>query len=182
MLAPDVEAPDVVQATVVGFSDERVHAPDVIVSRLRDRPGDDRLDRRSDAERVGQDDRALNCAQFVHLRGAGELAEGVADEHGPGHLVPEQVAGVRQDGGHARAHAVALDDRRVADADAGDIGNRVVGARLENSRPDAEIACAGPIGLAPMNQRRTNHERPNDEKHSLHGPEIIAPAVARVYR
>jgi hypothetical protein len=68
----------------------------------------------------------------------------------------------------------------VADADATDVCNRVVGPRLENPGPDTEIARAGAICLAPMNQRRTDHERPGDEKHSLHSPEIIAPAFARV--
>ena len=39
---------------------------------------------RADAEGVGEHDRRLDRAELVDLRGAGELAEGVADEHGAG--------------------------------------------------------------------------------------------------
>ncbi len=49
VLARDVQAADVVQAAVVGFADQRVDRPDVLVAGLRERPPDDGVD--GDADR-----------------------------------------------------------------------------------------------------------------------------------
>ena len=62
-------------------------------------------------ERVGEDDRRFDRAELLDLRRAGELAEGVADEHRAGDLVLEEIAAVRQDRRHAGADGVALDER-----------------------------------------------------------------------
>ncbi len=94
----------------------------------------------ADAERVGEHDRRLDGAEFVHLRRARQLAEGVADEHGAGHLLLEHVAAVRHDGGDTRAHGVAGVQRDVADPHAGDVGDGVAGPRREDARRHTEIA------------------------------------------
>ena len=144
MLARDVQAADVVEAAVVGLADERVDRAHLLVARLRERVAHDRIHRRADAERVGQDDRRLDRAELVDLRRAGELAERVADEHRPGHLVLKDVAAVRHDRGDAGAHAVALDDGRVPDAHARHVGDRVQRARLVHTRRDAQVARPRP--------------------------------------
>src|SRR5262249_9028346 len=64
-------------------------------------------------------------AELRDLSRSGNFAERIADEDGAGDLLLEHVAAVRHDGGHAGAHRVALHDRRVADADALDVGDRV---------------------------------------------------------
>ena len=58
-------------------------------------------------KRVGERDRRFDRAELVDLRRAGELAEGVADEHRARHLLLKHIAGVRHDDGDAGANAVA---------------------------------------------------------------------------
>jgi hypothetical protein len=47
---------------------------------------------------------------------------------------------VREDDGDARARVVARDDGRVADADAGDVGDRVERPRRQGPDLDPEVA------------------------------------------
>jgi hypothetical protein len=84
----------------------------------------------------------------VDLRRPRELAEGVPDEDAARDLVAEDVARVRKDGGHARANAVALDDREVADAHPGDVGDRVEGAGRKDAGGQADVTGAR-AGLRP---------------------------------
>lgn len=62
----------------------------------------------------------------------------VGDERGGAPRLPEQVLTRRDDRCHTGAHA-ALDDGRVADAHAVDIGDRVVRARRVGSESEAEL-------------------------------------------
>ena len=137
MLARDVEAANVVQRPVVRLADERVHGPHLLIAPLGDRPGDDRLHGRADGERVRQHDRRLDRAELLHLRRSGKLPEGVPDEDRARHFLLKQVAAVREDRGDARADVVALDDRRVPDADAGHVGDRVQRTRRPHAGRDA---------------------------------------------
>jgi hypothetical protein len=59
------------------------------------------------------------------LRRTNQLAEGVAHKNRARHLFAEQIAGMRQDGGHTCTHVVATDDGRVPDLNTSNIGDRV---------------------------------------------------------
>ena len=110
-------------------------------------------------ERVGQDDRRFDRAQLVDLRRAGQLAEGVADEDRAGHLVLKHVAAVRQDRGHPGPDAIAFDDRRVSDAHAVDVGDRIARAARVDADDDAEVSRARPR-LCRLRPRRPRAPRP----------------------
>jgi hypothetical protein len=62
---------------------------------------------------------------------------------------------VWQDRGHAGAAAIAFDDRRVADADAADIGDRIERAGRVDAGCEAEIARARPR----LRERSRNQHR-----------------------
>ena len=83
MVAGHVQPADVVEAAIVGFADQRVHRPDVLVARLRQRPPDDRLPSPSPTDSVLVstigDSIVPSSSTWVE---PGELAERVADEHG----------------------------------------------------------------------------------------------------
>jgi hypothetical protein len=128
--------------SVVRLTDERVDRADGVVARLRQRPPHRGLERRADRERVGQDDRRFDGSQFLHLSRSGELAKCVADEHRAGDLLAEQIAAVRQDRRHPGPDGVAGHDRRLTDADALDVGDRIERSRLHRAWRDPEIARA----------------------------------------
>src|SRR5438445_11590439 len=65
----------------------------------------------------------LDLAKFIHLGRTRQLAEGVTHENRSRHLLAEQIAGMRQDGGHASVHIVATDDGGVPDLNASNIGD-----------------------------------------------------------
>src|SRR5262249_13550759 len=90
------------------------------------------------------DDRRLDLAELLHLRGAGEFAEAVADCEPGRDLVLKKIATVRQDRGDASADARALDERDVSDAHTADICDRVQGARPQHAGRHANVARARP--------------------------------------
>ncbi len=118
-------AADVVQESVVGFAHHRIDRADRLVARLFQGIFDEGLHRRADAQRVGQDDRSFQFAQFRNLRASGQLSEAIAHIHRRGHLFLKQVAAVRDDGGDAGADVVSFRKRDLADLDAGDIRDGV---------------------------------------------------------
>ena len=73
-------------------------------------PADDRVHGGADGQRIGEDDRRLDRPELLHLRRAGEFPERVADKHGAGDFLLEQVAAVREDRGHAGADLVTVGD------------------------------------------------------------------------
>ena len=103
---------------------------------------DHRVGRLPHAERAREENRRLQLAELAQLRDAGDLPEPVADVERRRHAIGEQIAAVRKDRRHAGANAVALDDRRLPHAHAGDIGDGVQFARREHARLDAQIAGA----------------------------------------
>ena len=141
-LGRDVHAADVVQPAVVGLTHNSVDRALLLVAGLHQRVAHDALDACSHAQRVGQDDGSLDVAEFIHLSHTRQFAEAVAHIDGGRHLLSENVALMRHDGGNARAHAVALDERHMAHRHARHIGNGVITARLKN-----------PGGEAPLPQR-----------------------------
>ena len=72
-----------------------------------------------------EQDGGLDLAKFIHLGRTSQLAEGVAHENCARYLFSEQIAGMWQDGGHARAHIAATDDGGVPDLDASNVGDRI---------------------------------------------------------
>ena len=113
---PHGQRADVVQTAVVGLADERVHRPDLIVARLRQRPLHEALDDGANRQGVGQGDRASrSCRARPPGSSPASLPKALPDEHRAGHLVLEHVAGVRHDDGDAGAGAVALAQREMAD-------------------------------------------------------------------
>src|SRR5690606_41425460 len=102
----DVSASDVVEHTVVRLPDHRVHRRDRLVPRLGERPGDGTVDTARDAQRVREDDRGLDRAEFGHLGGAGQPPDRVADEHTTGYLLLIDVAGLGDDRGDPGPHVV----------------------------------------------------------------------------
>jgi len=138
VLCRDVLPPDVVQAAVVRFPDDRIHRAHVAL------PGCASVQAAAAAtatptlsvlvSRTGVSI-VPSSSTCVEPR---ELAEGVADEHGTRHLLLEQVARVRNHGCDTRAHAVAVDDRGMPD------GER---------RQTSVIALSGPEGTRPVRYR-----------------------------
>src|SRR5205809_4496042 len=74
-----------------------------------------------DVSRIGV---SISPSSFTWVEPA-SLAEGVAHENCARYLFSEQIAGMWQDGGHARAHIAATDDSRLPDLNASNIGDRV---------------------------------------------------------
>ena len=160
-------AADVIELAVVGFADDGIDAADVFIALLVERIGDDPFDALGHGKGVGQHDRRLDGTQFADLRHAGEFAETVAHIHGGGALAAEEIAFVRHDGRDAGTDVVAFDDRDLADFHAGHVGNGVIGSGLEDSRGDAEISDAAPLGRLGecRDTKGQQHERNADSLH-----------------
>jgi hypothetical protein len=77
-----------------------------------------------DRQRAGQEHRRLDAAELSDLGGANHLAEPVEDRQS-GRERPAAYQQVMHDRGHAGPDAGALDQGRVADPDAGHVGDRV---------------------------------------------------------
>jgi hypothetical protein len=84
----------------------------------------------------------LDLAELVHLRRAHELAEAVADEDGPRHLLLKEVAAVRHDGRDAGAHVFAANQSRVADSHAFNVCDGVESSGRQHADDEADVARA----------------------------------------
>lgn len=98
MFFGDVPSANVVQRSVVGLSHHPVDRLDVAVLGIRERIVDQRVQTGRHAERVGQHDRGFEVSQFPDLRVTGHFAVTVADADGCRQLVPENIAGMGNDG------------------------------------------------------------------------------------
>ena len=146
----NVKSVDVVEPAVPGFGDNRQRPP--VAFHIRRAvfyfPGDDGVADDADAVRVGDHHGSVEEAGIVDPGGAGHFAVAVEGEPGgEDGVVTGLAAGM--DGGDAGADgtfadyefAAAGDERGVADFDALDVCDRVVGAGGAVER-DAEIAGA----------------------------------------
>ena len=133
-------ATDVVQRAVVGLTNHRVDGGDRVVVGLRQRPLHCPVKSGRHTERVRQDHRRFDIAQFHHLGRPGELPEAVGHVDRAGDLVLEQVAGMRQNGGHPGTHVVAVKQRHLANANPFDIGDAVVWPSWPLPRGYAQLA------------------------------------------
>ena len=114
-------------------------------------------------QRVGEDDWRFDRAELLHLGRTGELAEGVADEHGARHLLAKQVAAVWDDRGDARADGVAVDERRVPDPHAGHVGDGVERPRAPESwRDPGSRAPVDVLGRLSLQLRETDQRKDDD--------------------
>ena len=82
------------------------------------------------------------------------------------HAIGEQIAAVRENGRDAGAHGVALDDRRLPDAHAGDVGDGVELSRRKDAGLDAEVARAGALGGG--GARDDSHREKRRSTHEVH--------------
>ena len=147
VLGLHVHAVDVVQVAVPGLGHDR-QRPDGPARRSFGRPaarrvGDDRVAHDAHRVRVGDGDRAPRRARIPRPSGSPSSrrcrsARSSRRSRAAGRRRP--AAG--QDGGHAGAHDVAFDERRVADLDAGHVGDRVLPAGRAEGEGDAEVARA----------------------------------------
>ena len=107
----DVAAPDVAEPAVVRLSDDRVDRRDLLISGEAERPVDDGVGGRGDAQSVGQDDGRFDRAQLLDLGHPGQLAVAVSDRDPGRDLVLEDVAAVGDDGRDARPDVLPFDER-----------------------------------------------------------------------
>ena len=148
VLGSDVETVDVVEVAVPGLGHHRQRPPVARCIRATGTHalGDHRIAHHADAVRVGQHHRAFQLAGFLEPCRAGHLAVAVEREPRAEHRSVEAVVATRQDRGDAGAHLVpvrqVLDQRDLADGDAGDVGDRIerTGRAFERN---AQIARAG---------------------------------------
>ena len=97
VLGMDVPPLDVIQVAVVALHHDRIDARRADADGGLDRQHvvDQRVRDARDIERVRQQDRRLDCAEFVHLHEADGLAEAIDDMAGGGHFLAEEIAGMR---------------------------------------------------------------------------------------
>jgi len=153
-------AADVIEEAIVGLADHGIDRHDALVAGLAERPFDRARHTLRNRQRVGQDNRRFDLAEFFDLGGTGELAEAVTERETGRNLVLEEIARVRQDRRHTGAYASALDQREMAYRDAGDIRDRVQRARLQHAGTDADVARKGARwGLRPGLRRGARRGR-----------------------
>jgi hypothetical protein len=150
-----VATADIVQVAVVALGDDRVdrRGGDADGRVPFDRPADQCVGHLTDAQRIRQQDRALQLPQFGDLHQADRLAIAVEDLGSGGDFAREEIVAVRQDGGHAGANRAdpahqrsrTAPDGGVTDQHARHIGDRVGRAGRQHPRHDAEIARPHPF-------------------------------------
>src|SRR6267378_8517552 len=138
VLGFDVEAVDVVQPTIPGFSDDRQRPPVTAGVRLTvgNAPLNHGVANDADAVGIGDHHGALEKAGFLDPGGAGHLAVAILREPAGEDGIHHGIFTSRKYGGDASADgafaddefAFAGDERGVADEDARDVGDGVEGA------------------------------------------------------
>ena len=164
MLGPDVLAVDVVEVAVPGLRHDR-QGPDANLAPACDAGGHQRVAHHPDAVRVGEADRGRQHPRFADPFEPGHLAvavEGVApreDRLFPGIAIVRDHDG---DAGPDRSLAdlqrpISRDERRVADANARDVGDGVQRAGRERADDDAKVTR--PHRHGPFRRLRTRGGR-----------------------
>ncbi len=135
-----VQPVDVVEPPVPRLADNG-QAPGVLGHDApADRPLDERVPYDPDRVRVREPDRRREQAGLPDPFEPGQLAVAVESMAAGEKGVATRIAFVREDDGHAGSDVVALDQRRVADAHAGDIGDRIVETGSALAYRDPELA------------------------------------------
>ncbi len=133
-------ATDVVEPAVVGLTDDHVDGNDVLIAGLGQHPVQDGIGRARHGQRIGQHDGRLDLAQFDDLGRSHQLAVAVAHGNAGRRLVLEDVSAVGQDGGGPGANVEPFDQREVADAQIGYVGDGVEPARRKDAGRHAQVA------------------------------------------
>ena len=110
-------------------------------------------------------------AKFVTV----SFAVAVADVDRGRDLVPEDPVAVRNDGGHARPHGAARDDRGVADAHPRHVRDGVQRAGRQHAGPHAQVADPGAGRAGPVSHADDRRPRQTPGSHRTgcaceHGP------------
>jgi hypothetical protein len=144
VLGPDVHAVDVVERAVPGLPNDG-QAPEVLAARSAlDLGSDQGVVDDADGVRVREPDRRGEHPRLADPLEPGQLAVPVQPVRpGEDRLLP-RVALVREDDGDSRSHRLALDEGRVTDADARDVGDGVLLAGRKSPDLDPEVSRARP--------------------------------------
>src|SRR6266545_2144473 len=138
---------NVVQEAVVRLTHYGICRPDVLVAGKAQQPGQHRIGRARHTQRAGQHDRRFQLAELIHLRRPCELSKSVPDHDCGRNLLAERIATVWQNRGDPRVDRVTARNRRVADANAGDVGDGVERAGRYGPYDDADVAGTGTLRL-----------------------------------
>ena len=133
---------DCVQRSVVRLAHDRIDRSHVLHSGHAQQFRRECICRAPHTQRARQQDRCLELAQLLELRGANQLAECVPDEYGCRNAIEKHVAAVRKDRCHTCVYRIASDHCRLSDEHAGDVGNCVLLSRREYAGCDAKRSCA----------------------------------------
>ncbi len=103
---PHMQAADVVEVAIVALKHHRVYRAGLPANGfvLRQHMAAQRRPCRARGQRVGEHDGRLQLPKLLHLHQPQRFAKAVEHLHGGGQLFLKAVAGVRQDGRHARLH------------------------------------------------------------------------------
>ena len=130
VLCRDVLTLGVVEEAVVGLADDG-QRPRVVVRTL----GGDRVADDTDAERIRDADRRRQHSGLAHPLESRQLAVAVQAV-----TAGEERRLRREHDRHAGAHVRPLDQRRVTDAYALDVGDRIMVAGLEPADQDSDVS------------------------------------------
>ena len=124
-----------------------------------ERVAHDRIDGHADRERVRQHDRRFDRAELADLRRSGELAERISNEYGAGNLVRRRRSLRAARSPSRQLDAVAFDDRRVTDAYARDVSDRIQRARRPTRRRQCRCPARGNATVPTSRSRSTRRRR-----------------------
>jgi hypothetical protein len=142
VLSCHVPPSDVVQASIIRFSDNRVDGPHVFVPPQTQHVIDNAFRDIPNAQGVCQQDGSLDLAELVHLSGADKFAETIADVRRCRDFFLEEISIMGKDGSHAGSNAITLHNRHMSDAHTRDICDRVEFPRAKDADLNAEITEA----------------------------------------
>ena len=97
------------------------------------------LDASRHAQRVGQHHGRLDIAQLAHLSHPRQFAESITHTDGSRHLMAEDIALMRHNRRHTRAHVVALDQGHMAHRHTRHIGDGIIPSRGKNARREPPL-------------------------------------------
>ena len=141
----DLKTADVVEPPVICFADQRVHAADIFITRKSKDPIGQGCGCVPHAESVCQHNGCLDLPEFVDLRGARQLAEGVVGENRAGDSFLKDISRMWQDRGDTGANALALGDRDLADLHAPYVRDAVSRSGIIDARADSQLTGSRPV-------------------------------------
>ncbi len=136
----DMESTNVVQRPVIGFADQAVDRPHVFIAGLRHGPARHAVERGADRQRVGQDDRRFDRAEFVALEcDPASLPNALPTNTAPGTLSRNTLPPCGTIAVTPVLTASPVDERDVPDANAADVRDGVQRAGRAGARRNSQI-------------------------------------------